>query len=244
MHPLLVLPISTSPEVCYMSHGHPRLPILGIPRPAMLGPSGAPVLGPPHTPVLGPAHAPVLGPSPIPGESWRQGQEPPRAGLPEWLSPGAGPAGAVLPTARWVCRQIDSGRLEMGLAARAAREFTGQILRGWGLLVLADDAAVIVSELVTNALMHGGGDGAARGDVELILWRRSGQVLCAVTDPGTGAPVLVQPDPFGEAGRGLYVVQALSATWGWTRLGDRRKAVWAAMGVPGADAGQTPSQSG
>jgi anti-sigma regulatory factor (Ser/Thr protein kinase) len=233
-----------------MSHGHPRLPILGNPRPAMLGPSGAPVLGPPHAPVLGPPHAPVLGPAhaPVLRESWREGQEPPWAGLPEWLSPGAGPAGALLPTARWVCPQIDSGRLEMGLAARAAREFTGQILRGWGLLVLADDAAVIVSELVTNALRHGGRavNGAAREDVELILWRRSGQVVCAVTDPGTGAPVLVQPDPFGEAGRGLHVVQALSASWGWTRLGASRKAVWAALGVPGADAGrqQTPSQSG
>jgi hypothetical protein len=51
--------------------------------------------------------------------------------------------------------------------------------------------------------------------------------------------------PFGEAGRGLHVVQALSATWGWARLSGSRKAVWAAMGVPGADAGQqTHSRSG
>jgi two-component sensor histidine kinase len=103
----------------------------------------------------------------------------------------------------------------------------------------ADDAAVIMSELVTNALMHrrSAVNGAAHEDVELILWRHSGQVVCAVTDPGTGAPVLVQPDPFGEAGRGLHMIQALSATWGWTRLGDSRKAVWAAMGVPGTDVG-------
>jgi anti-sigma regulatory factor (Ser/Thr protein kinase) len=213
-----------------MSHGHPRLPILGNPRAPMLGPS--PVPGHPRAPIPGPSHAPLL------KESWRDGREPPWAGPPEWLSPGAGPSGALLPTARWVCHQIDPGQLEMGLAARAAREFTGQILRGWGLLVLADDAAVIVSELVTNALMHGGRDGAARADVELILWRRSGQLVCAVTDPGAGTPVPVQPDPFGEAGRGLHVVQALSATWGWTRFGDSRKAVWAAMGVPEADVGQ------
>jgi anti-sigma regulatory factor (Ser/Thr protein kinase) len=139
-----------------------------------------------------------------------------------------------------VCHQTFSGQLEMGLAARAAREFTGQILRGWDLLVVAEDAAVIVSELVTNALRHGSCavNGAAHENVELILWRRCRQVVCAVTDPGIGAPVLVQPDPFGEAGRGLQVVQALSATWGWARLGGSRKAVWAAMGVPGADVGQ------
>jgi anti-sigma regulatory factor (Ser/Thr protein kinase) len=199
-----------------MSHGYPRAPILGHLR--------APILGHPR--------------APIPG--WRGGQEPPSAGLPELLSSGTGPPAALLPAARWVCRQIVSGQLETGLAARAAREFTGQILQGWGLLVLAEDAAVIVSELVTNALSHGSCavNGAAREDVELILWRRSGQVVCAVTDPGIGTPVLVQPDPFGEAGRGLQVVQALSATWGWIRLGGSRKAVWAAMGVPGADAGQ------
>ena len=215
-----------------MSHGYPRLPMLGSPPAPMLEPSRTPILGPPRAPVV--------------KENGRGGQEPPWAGLPELLPPVTGPSGALLPTARWACRQIDSGQLEMGLAARAAREFTGQILRGWGLPVLADDAAVIVSELVTNALMHGGRDGAAREDVELILWRRAGQVVCAVTDPGTNAPVLVQPDPFGEAGRGLHVVQALSVTWGWTRLGDSKKAVWAAMGVPGADAGQqqTHSQSG
>jgi anti-sigma regulatory factor (Ser/Thr protein kinase) len=225
-----------------MSHGHPRLPILGSPRGPQLGRPQAPALGHPRAPVLGSPGAPMLGRShaPIPGESWREDQEPPWAGLPESLPPGMGPSGALQPTAHWACRQTGPGRLEMGLAARAAREFTGQILRGWGLLVLADDAAVIVSELVTNALMHGGGaaGGAASEDVELILWRRPAQVVCAVTDPGTAAPVLVRPDPFGEAGRGLHVVQALSATWGWSRLGDSRKAVWAAMGVPGAEAGQ------
>jgi hypothetical protein len=206
-----------------MFHGHPRLPSPGSPRAPMLGPHQAPAL----------QRSPI-----ILNESWRGGQEPPWAGLPELLWPGARASGALEPTARWACRQIDSGALEMGLAARAARQFTGQMLRGWGLPVLADDAAVIVSELVTNALMHGrcAVNGRAHEDVELILWRWSGQVVCAVTDPGTGAPVLVQPDPFGEAGRGLHMVQALSAAWGWTMLGDR-KAVWAAMGVPVTDAG-------
>jgi len=90
---------------------------------------------------------------------------------------------------------------------------------------------------------HGGRDGAAGEDAELILWRRSSQVVCAVTDPGTGIPVLARPDPFGEAGRGLHVVQALSAAWGWTRLGDSKKAVWAAMGVPGADVSQQQTHS-
>jgi anti-sigma regulatory factor (Ser/Thr protein kinase) len=100
--------------------------------------------------------------------------------------------------------------------------------------VLAEDAAVIVSELVTNALLHGCAKSAAADQVELLLWRRAGQMVCAVTDPGPQAPVLVLPEPLAEAGRGLQVVQALSATWGWTRLGGRRKMVWAALRLPSA----------
>ena len=146
----------------------------------------------------------------------------------------------MLPAPNWVRRQVVSCQPDLGLAAKAAREFSAQTLRGWGLPVLADDAAVIVSELVSNAIRHGVGgrnsSGAAYDRIELILWRRSGQIICAVTDPGTGTPALANPDPLAEQGRGLHVVEALAATWGWTRLGDCRKAVWAALPAPGCRA--------
>jgi anti-sigma regulatory factor (Ser/Thr protein kinase) len=233
------------PEVCecptdtpgFPSWGTPGRPRWGQSRGPSLGDLRGPRLGDFSDPSLGDPRGPSLGDpwDPSLKQGWRGGQEPPWAGLLEVLPPGTRPADALLPAARWVSRQIVPGQPGMGRAARAAREFTGQILRVWGLLVLVDDAAVIVSELVTNALRHGGGavNGAAHEGVELILWRRSGQVVCAVTDPGTGTPVLVRPDLFGEAGRGPHVVQALSATWGWTRLDGSRKAVWATMGVPG-----------
>jgi anti-sigma regulatory factor (Ser/Thr protein kinase) len=159
------------------------------------------------------------------------GHQPSLPGLPDLLLPGS-----LLPAARWVCRRIVSCPLDNGLASKTAREFTSQILRGWGLLVLAEDAMVIVSELVTNAVRHGGRSAAVPDPVELILWRQSGQVVCAVTDPGADPPVLTHPDPLAEAGRGLHVVEALSATWGWTRLSGRRKAVWAALPLPAAEA--------
>jgi len=168
----------------------------------------------------------------------RYDQDPSPVGVPERLRPGAPPRngplpGTVVPAARWVCRQIVSSPLEAGLACRGARQFAGQTLGGWGLLVLAEDTTVIVSELVTNALVHGCDLSAAMsGQVELFLWRQAGQMVCAVTDPGPAPPVLVSADPMAEAGRGLQVVQALSATWGWTRLGGCRKAVWAALRVP------------
>jgi hypothetical protein len=164
-------------------------------------------------------------------------QEPPHASLPEvaWLE-------AAQPPALGAC-QIASCPLDPGsTASGAARDFTQQILGSWGLLVLAEDAAVIVSELVTNALCHGvsdtdgpARDGPAHDRVELILLRRAGEMVCAVTDPGAGHPVLGTQDPAAEAGRGLRVIEALAATWGWTRLDAHKKAVWATLNVPAVD---------
>src|SRR5579864_27737 len=119
-------------------------------------------------------------------------QEPLHSSLPEdaWL-------GAVPPPTPGAC-QIASCPLDPGATASgAARDFTHQILGSWGLLMLAEDAAVIVSELVTNALCHGirATDAAVRcgpfhDRVELILLRRRGEMVCAVTDPGAGHPVM------------------------------------------------------
>jgi hypothetical protein len=153
------------------------------------------------------------------------------------------------PTAGRAC-QIASCPLDPGATASgAARDFTRQILGSWGLLRLVEDAAVIVSELVTNALRHGvrnpycpphdghvrGGpvcDGSAHDRVELILLRRPGEMVCAVTDPGAEPPVMAAPDLAAEAGRGLHVIEALAASWGWTRLDTHKKAVWATLSVP------------
>jgi anti-sigma regulatory factor (Ser/Thr protein kinase) len=159
-------------------------------------------------------------------------QEPLHSSLPEdaWL-------GAVPPPTPGAC-QIASCPLDPGATASgAARDFTRQILGSWGLLVLAEDAAVIVSELVTNALCHGVRDanGPVHGRVELILLHRAGEMVCAVTDPGAGHPVLGAPDPAAEAGRGLNVIEALAATWGWTRLDAHKKAVWATLSIPAMD---------
>jgi len=177
-------------------------------------------------------------------------QEPSHASLPEdtWL-------GAVPPPTLGGC-QIASCPLDPGATAPgAARDFTRQILGSWGLLVLAEDAVVIVSELVTNALCHGvcdtngpGREGPVPGSpvhdrVELILLRRAGEMVCAVTDPGVGHPVLRIPDPSAEAGRGLYVIESLAATWGWTRLDAHKKAVWAALSIPGGHREQTGMSS-
>lgn len=117
-------------------------------------------------------------------------------------------------------------------SAKAARDFTKAALRDWELSDLADDAAVIASELVTNAIQHCG----PHALVEMAWQRHADQVTCLVTDRNPNLPVLAPPaDPDAESGRGLWVVQALAADWGWMTLGSGAKAVWASLrlGQPG-----------
>ncbi len=119
-------------------------------------------------------------------------------------------------------------------AAKAARDFTRQTLRDWELDELVYDAAVIASELVTNAIRHGTRSASrAAGCVELAWQRQVSQVTCVVTDENARPPVLKPPEVDAECGRGLQVVQALAAAWGWTMLGPAQKAVWATLDLLG-----------
>jgi anti-sigma regulatory factor (Ser/Thr protein kinase) len=123
-------------------------------------------------------------------------------------------------------------------AASRARSFTGQTLASWDLAELTDDAQVIVSELLANAIRHAGPRQPGRTPpswaAALGLWllRQADGLMCVVTDPSELAPALKQPGDTGECGRGLHVVHALSDHWGWTLLserGQRGKAVWAIL---------------
>lgn len=122
---------------------------------------------------------------------------------------------------------------------RAARQFTRDTLLRWELWPVYPDAAVVVSELVTNALRYGlrtNGRPASGGPgpVDLTWWCRADSLICVVGDPSPEPPVLRPPDSIAEAGRGLQVVQALTSSWGWTLRGGPQKVVWAALELPEA----------
>ncbi|MDT0307438.1 ATP-binding protein [Streptomyces sp. DSM 44917] len=142
-----------------------------------------------------------------------------------------------------------SGTATLGLpprpeSVRRARDFTRATLLGWRLPEQFDSVALVVSELVTNALRHG----LARRfplpappvpAVELELMRCSGRLVCAVQDPSVTAPrtpagPLDEPDDTAESGRGLHLVDSFSDGWGWRPLtGDRGKVVWAVFRTNG-----------
>lgn len=114
-------------------------------------------------------------------------------------------------------------------AAKAARDFTKATLAEWQLDDLVTEAVLIASELVTNAVRHGGCCASDASPVELAWQRQASRVVCMVTDCNSKPPVLGAADQDAESGRGLQVVQALAATWGWMLLGASSKAVWAAL---------------
>ncbi|MBN3931816.1 ATP-binding protein [Streptomyces verrucosisporus] len=82
-------------------------------------------------------------------------------------------------------------------AVKTAREFTRNVLLRWRLAGHFDTVALVVSELVTNALRHGV-PGAVPGEildppVRLHLMHWSGRLVCAVRDPSAKAPVAKRP---------------------------------------------------
>ncbi|WP_340374301.1 ATP-binding protein [Streptomyces sp. SS7] len=116
-----------------------------------------------------------------------------------------------------------------------ARNFTRRTLGGWSLDHCADDALTVVTELASNAVLHGLPPLPAdhltdHFDVRLRLTLRRSHLMCAVTDPSDSPPLYPPPgDDLLEHGRGLYIVETLSEHWGWTRRSPVGKTVWAML---------------
>lgn len=113
-------------------------------------------------------------------------------------------------------------------AVRAARAAVRGRLREWGLDGLADIAALLVSELVTNSLRH------ATGPIGVRLvrpGRADGVLLVEVSDPLPDPPRERVARPEDESGRGLQLVAHAARRWG-TRPGVTGKTVWFELAVP------------
>ncbi|MGI5325917.1 SpoIIE family protein phosphatase [Actinomadura nitritigenes] len=91
-------------------------------------------------------------------------------------------------------------------------------LAEWRLDAVADTVQLLVSELITNALLHGAGAIVLR----LI---RGDALLCEVYDDGQDMPHLRHADATAESGRGLQLVSHIAARWGTHRT-DGGKVVW------------------
>jgi anti-sigma regulatory factor (Ser/Thr protein kinase) len=103
--------------------------------------------------------------------------------------------------------------------AAMARCLIRAALEHRGLGSYADDAATITSELVANALQHATTGIADKIGVTLLrVWNQEA-VGVVVTDPSPLPPVKRDVTPASEHGRGLQLVEALSAYWAWNPEG-------------------------
>ncbi|HVT65795.1 MAG TPA: ATP-binding protein [Mycobacteriales bacterium] len=93
-------------------------------------------------------------------------------------------------------------RVDPRVARNHARRALGSIQSQ-----VADDVLLVVSELVTNAVLHG------KGPITLTVTVEPSEVVVAVTDHGSESPSFAQQHVDDEDGRGLRIVQRLTAAW-------------------------------
>ncbi|MFI6036373.1 ATP-binding protein [Streptomyces sp. NPDC051315] len=111
-------------------------------------------------------------------------------------------------------------------AATARRLTQVVVLRQWQLTPkMTEDAVLLVSELVGNAVRHTG----ARV-FGLRMRRRRGWIRVEVRDPSRGLPCLMPVQEMDVSGRGLFLVDKLADRWGVDLL-PRGKTTWFEMRV-------------
>jgi anti-sigma regulatory factor (Ser/Thr protein kinase) len=159
-------------------------------------------------------HAVAGRPAPVPGSSQR-------------VSALAAGLAALAPFAAWWPWQ---SCLELGAlpgAVPCARLHARQVLWEWELTALSDTTELLVSELVTNAIQM---SRTTALDTPIRLWLvcDTAQVLILVWDACPAPPIPTDASGDAESGRGLLLVDALSARWGWhSPPGMDGKVVWA-----------------
>jgi len=119
-----------------------------------------------------------------------------------------------------------------------ARTRTARLVAEWGYSGLAGDVALVVSELMTNALLHG----SLRGRlIRVRLTLTAAALRVEVSDPrAERVPCPREVTGEDQFGRGLLLVGALAEQWG---VGPREgvgKTVWAEWGLAGVRCDAVP----
>jgi anti-sigma regulatory factor (Ser/Thr protein kinase) len=110
---------------------------------------------------------------------------------------------------------------------RAARHFVVQVLRDWNRDVEVEAAALLVSELVTNAVLHGHCHESTLTVAEL----GDETVRVMVTDPAAVEPRVRTGRNAEPGGHGMRIVDLVAQRWGCERCGDG-KTVWFDLRAP------------
>lgn len=101
-------------------------------------------------------------------------------------------------------------------------------LRYWHLDPLIDQAALGVTELLTNVHRHAEPDKVCTVEIELLLDR----LTVSVHDHDPRLPTVRDSDALDTSGRGLALIAAVSESWGVRPKGDTGKIVWFTLSAP------------
>ena len=105
-------------------------------------------------------------------------------------------------------------------SAGSARRFVAETLQRWDAANDLDTVSLLVSELVSNAILH------ARSDFEVSVLLRSHTIRIEVDDQSEALPVPREADFDDDSGRGMALVEALAIGWGVTERDGTGKTVW------------------
>jgi anti-sigma regulatory factor (Ser/Thr protein kinase) len=134
----------------------------------------------------------------------------------------------------------DTAQIQLPPTARsvpAARRHVLATLDEWHLEALRDVAALLTSEIVTNAVLH------ARTDVTVTVEREDDAVRVSVADGSPVAPALRHHSDTATTGRGLRLIQNLADAWSVDADADG-KTVWFRLSTaPGGAQVSTDSDS-
>jgi signal transduction histidine kinase len=122
----------------------------------------------------------------------------------------------------------DPPRLQDASRVGTMRRIAAARLRYWGITALIDEVLLILSELLTNALLHSG-----TKEISLCIAVRDGFLYVTVTDGMPGSATRKYANDKAESGRGLALVEAMvkanGGDWGTSDAGTQ---TWCSLAVP------------
>jgi DNA-binding NarL/FixJ family response regulator len=126
-----------------------------------------------------------------------------------------------------VVAEVKAGLDASTSSAGQARRFVDEVLGRWHCDALLDDVQLLVSELVTNAVLH------TATDVDLRLLERDHRLRAEVVDGSAERSVRMQATRSdATSGRGLHLVESLADSWG-VEVTSTGKTVWFEVAIAG-----------
>jgi signal transduction histidine kinase len=111
-----------------------------------------------------------------------------------------------------------------------ARRGVVEVLTAWGLEGWCEDAVLLTSELVSNAIQHG------QGEPCVTISRHGTTLRISVLDDGGRTPAPRRGDPDDITGRGLVLVDGIASRWG-SHVDAHGTEVWFELKVAAARSG-------